>query len=184
MASADGSVVIEVTLDDGTVRRQLARIEGDVSNLGDEGQRQTSRLGSAFRGLGVAAGVGAAAVAGLGAATFALGRPLVEAAASARALNAQFETVFGDLQGEATEALNSIGEEANILPSRLQGAFTQIAAFARTSGQSTEESLDLASRALRVSSDNAAFYDRSIQDVTESLQSFLKGMKMPAIAVM
>lgn len=71
--------------------------------------------------------------------------------------------------------LNAIGQEMDIVPERLQGSFTQMASFAKTSGLDTAEALDLTSRATRAAADGAAFYDKSIESVTESLQSFLKG---------
>ena len=99
-----------------------------------------------------------------------VGKEALEAAAQMQASNAQFTTVFGDMETQAREALNAIGQEMDIVPERLQGSFTQMASFAKTSGLDTAEALDLTSRATR-----AAFYDKSIESVTESLQSFLKG---------
>lgn len=104
-----------------------------------------------------------------------VGKEALEAAAQMQASNAQFTTVFGDMETQAREALNAIGHEMDIVPERLQGSFTQMASFAKTSGLDTAEALDLTSRATRAAADGAAFYDKSIESVTESLQSFLKG---------
>ena len=104
-----------------------------------------------------------------------VGKEALEAAAQMQASNAQFTTVFGDMETQAREALNAIGREMDIVPERLQGPFTQMASFAKTSGLNTSEALDLTSRATRAAADGAAFYDKSIESVTESLQSFLKG---------
>ena len=104
-----------------------------------------------------------------------VGKEALEAAAQMQASNAQFTTVFGDMEIQAREALNAIGQEMDIVPERLQGSFTQMASFAKTSGLDTAEALDLTSRATRAAADGAAFYDKSIESVTESLQSFLKG---------
>ncbi len=104
-----------------------------------------------------------------------VGKEALEAAAQMQASNAQFTTVFGDMETQAREALNAIGHEMGIVPERLQGSFTQMASFAKTSGLDTAEALDLTSRATRAAADGAAFYDKSIESVTESLQSFLKG---------
>ena len=104
-----------------------------------------------------------------------VGKEALEAAAQMQASNAQFTTVFGDMETQAREALNAIGREMDIVPERLQGSFTQMASFAKTSGLNTSEALDLTSRATRAAADGAAFYDKSIESVTESLQSFLKG---------
>ena len=104
-----------------------------------------------------------------------VGKEAIEAAASMQASNAQFSTVFGDMEGQAREALNNIGKEMSIVPERLQGSFTQMASFAKTSGLDTAQALDLSTRASKAAADGAAFYDKSIESVTESLQSFLKG---------
>ena len=57
----------------------------------------------------------------------------------------------------------------------MQGSYTKIYAFAKTTGADSEEALGLAQRALHAAADSAAYYDRSIEDATETLQSFLKG---------
>ncbi|HFH2066970.1 TPA: phage tail tape measure protein [Streptococcus pneumoniae] len=104
-----------------------------------------------------------------------VGKEALEAAAQMQASNAQFTTVFGDMETQAREALNAIGQEMDIVPERLQGSFTQMASFAKTSGLDTAQALNLTSRATRAAADGAAFYDKSIESVSESLQSFLKG---------
>ena len=51
----------------------------------------------------------------------------------------------------------------------------QIYAFARSSGGDATESMDLMETALQATADAAAYYDRSLEETAESLQSFLKG---------
>ncbi|WP_449457936.1 phage tail tape measure protein [Streptococcus suis] len=106
---------------------------------------------------------------------FEVGVASMSAAAQLQASNAQFSTVFGDMETTARDSLNKIGEEMDIVPERLQGSFTQMASFAKTSGMDTAQALDLTTRATRAAADGAAFYDKSIEEVTENLQSFLKG---------
>lgn len=103
------------------------------------------------------------------------GTELAATAGAAEASKAQFSTVFGDMEGEAAKRLSAIGGEATILENRMKDSFTKIAAFAKTGGMDTADSLDLADRSMRAVADSAAFYDRSLEDTTESLQSFLKG---------
>ncbi|HFU4203824.1 TPA: phage tail tape measure protein [Streptococcus suis] len=104
-----------------------------------------------------------------------LGNKSMETAAKMKAADAQFATVFGDLEDEARTNLDKIGSDLDIVPERLQGSFTQIAAFAKTSGMDTASALNVTERATRAAADGAAFYDKSIEEVTENLQSFLKG---------
>lgn len=99
----------------------------------------------------------------------------IESAASVKAMSAQFEQTFGTLGGEASDAINRVADASGILATRLQGTGTQIYAFARSAGGDTAQSMDIMERALTVAADSAAYYDRSLEDATESLQSFLKG---------
>lgn len=99
----------------------------------------------------------------------------IESAASVKANTAQFEQTFGTLGGEASDAINRVADASGILATRLQGTGTQIYAFARSAGGDTAQSMDIMERALTVAADSAAYYDRSLEDATESLQSFLKG---------
>ena len=103
------------------------------------------------------------------------GKTAIEASAKWTALDSQWEQTWGNMEGEANKAINSIGKETSILPNRLKPAMTSIAAFAKTAGFDTAGSLDLASRATMAAADSAAFYDRSLEDTTESLKSYLKG---------
>ncbi len=100
---------------------------------------------------------------------------LAEAAADSKALKEQFTQVFKGIENQADKSLQNIAENTGVAVGRIKGSFTQIAAFAKTSGMETEDALSLTDRAIRAVADSAAFYDKSIEQVTESLQSFLKG---------
>lgn len=100
---------------------------------------------------------------------------LAQAAADAEALKSQFTQVFGDMEQSASESLEKIASDTGVMSGRLKGSFTQIAAFAKTTGADEADALAISERALAAAVDSAAFYDREIEDVTESLQSFLKG---------
>lgn len=159
------------------MRRELERasggagdLEGNLRDAGREGSSAADNIGGAFK-----------KVAGILAAVFAVDQikdfvgGAIEASAEAAATSAQFTEVFGDLEGEAGKRLAAIGDEATILENRMKGSFTKMAAFAKVGGMDTADSLDLADRSMRAIADSAAFYDRSLEDTTESLQSFLKG---------
>jgi len=103
------------------------------------------------------------------------GKACVEAAASVKAANSQFEQTFGELQDQATAAIDRVAESSNILDTRLRGVGTSIYAFAKTTGMESADALGMMERALKVTADNAAYYDRSLEDTSESLKSFLKG---------
>lgn len=103
------------------------------------------------------------------------GLACINAASDAQAMESQFSQVFGDLEEEASEALSKIADDSGIVETRMKGSFTKIAAFAKTTGMDTADSLALADRAMVAVADSAAFYDRTLEETTESLQSFLKG---------
>ncbi|GGA31055.1 hypothetical protein [Psychrobacillus lasiicapitis] len=139
-----------------------------------------SEVSNADRGMGLlkktVLGIGSALLAlGIGAALKDFTTGSIEAAASAQAMSAQFDAVFDELEKESTSSLESIAKETGMLPNRLKGSFTQMAAFAKTTGASTAEALSLTERATLAAADSAAFYDKSIEEVSETMQSFLKG---------
>ena len=100
---------------------------------------------------------------------------LAQAAADVEALESQFTQVFGNVEGAASDSLQAVSNYAGAVTNRMKGSFTQIAAFTKTTGANEEEALAVAERGMKAVADSAAFYDRSLEDVTDSLQSFLKG---------
>lgn len=99
----------------------------------------------------------------------------IGAAASVKAQTSQFEQTFGEFSAQATSAIAEVAESSNILDTRMNGVATQIYAFAKASGGDATESMDLMARSLQVVADGAAYYDKSLEETAESLQSFLKG---------
>ena len=104
-----------------------------------------------------------------------LGVVAVKSSAEIKAMNSQFEQTFGSLQDQASGALNRVATESGILQTRLQGVGTSIYAFAKSSGADSAEAMELMETALRATADASAYYDRSLEDTSESLMSFLKG---------
>lgn len=100
---------------------------------------------------------------------------MVEAAAEVAASNAQFSQTFGELEGQADSMVKSIADSTGILDTRLRDSASGVYAFARSSGASTEEAMALTDTALRAAADSAAYYDISLEEATDRLQSFLKG---------
>jgi len=100
---------------------------------------------------------------------------MIESAASVKAETAQFEQTFGSLEDKAGAAIGGVAKQAGILDTRLKTTGTSIYAFAKASGMDGAEALKMMEEALTVTADSAAYYDRSLEDVSESLTSFLKG---------
>lgn len=143
------------------VRDKAKELAGTVGkSMQDVGNKMTS-IGTKMLPVTVAIG-------GIGTAS-------VKASAEVKAMNSQFEQTFGELQGKATEAMNSVATESGILQTRLQGIGTSIYAFAKSSGADSAEAMSLMETALKATADASAYYDRSLEDTSESLMSFLKG---------
>lgn len=100
---------------------------------------------------------------------------MIDAAATVKAENSKFSQTFGDLESEASEAIKGIAQSTGILDTRLRDTGANIYAFARSSGASTEEAMELMKTSLMATADSAAYYDKSLEDSAETLQSFLKG---------
>lgn len=100
---------------------------------------------------------------------------MIDAAAEVKATNAQFAQTFGDLASSATKELNTIGDAAGILPSRLKSAYTQLYAYAKSSGMNGAAALKFATEATYAAADAAAYYDRSLEEATEQVLAYTKG---------
>ena len=100
---------------------------------------------------------------------------LAQAAADMNATASQFQQVFDGLEKDANDSLNGVADYAGTVSNRMKGSFTQIAAFAKTTDMETSDALSMTERAMKAVADSSAFYDRSLEETTESLRSFLKG---------
>lgn len=100
---------------------------------------------------------------------------MIDAAAEVKATNAQFEQTFGDLSKQAATQLGEIGDAAGILPTRLKSAYTQLYAYARSSGMESAAALKFATDATYAAADAAAYYDRSLEEATEQVLAYTKG---------
>lgn len=154
----------------GTIAIQNADANDAIDDTTDRAEQSESRISGAFKKIGAAV-VGAFAIDKIKD----FGVTCINAAADAEAANSQFSQVFGDLESNASKSLKGIADTAGISENRMKGSYTKIAAFAKTTGMDTQDALGLADRAMIAVADSAAFYDRSLEETTESLQSFLKG---------
>lgn len=99
----------------------------------------------------------------------------IESAAGVKAETSQFEQTFGNMAGTAEAAVKRVAEASGIMETRLNGTASSIYAFARSSGADSAEAMSLMETALQAAADSAAYYDKSLEDTSETLMSFLKG---------
>lgn len=154
----------------GTIAINNSEAIDAIDDTTDTAKKSQGKMSEAFKKIGSAV-VAAFAVDKIKD----FGVTLVETAANVKAMNSQFEQTFASLTDEASAAMERVASNSNILTSRLKGVGTSIYAFAKTTGMESAQALDLMERSLQITADSAAYYDRSLQDVSESLQSFLKG---------
>jgi len=144
--------------------------EKEVDTSSERISGSLKKVSGGFKKLLVAAGLAVGA-----GATVKFGKEAVEAAAEVNAANSQLAQTFGELQSNAEEAMERVADSSGILQTRLQGVGTSVYAFARTSGMESSQALGMMEEALQVAADSAAYYDRSLEDTSETLMSFLKG---------
>lgn len=154
----------------GTIACKNDEANEAIDETTDKAEQSENKMSTAFKKIGAAVATYLAADKIIN-----FGKSCIEAAADADAAKSQFSQVFGNLENEASKSLSGIADDAGIMETRMKGSYTKIAAFAKTTGMDTDSALQLANRSMVAIADSAAFYDRSLEETTESLQSFLKG---------
>lgn len=156
---------------------QLDNIGGAMEELAEE----TDEAGDAVLSFGdvlkanLASGAILDVLQDVGEAVIDIAEESIDAASDIRAASAQFEQAFGDMKDTAEDSLDAIADETKIAATRMQQSYTKIFAFTRSVGAESEEALDIASRAMRAAADSAAYYDKTVEEASETLQAFLKG---------
>lgn len=159
MPSTDGAIRISTKIDTSGFNSGIRSMENGFGRLG-------SLLGKAAGAFTAGAIVKKVAD---------IGKQALETAAEVRAANSQFEQAFGALGDQAEQMISRVASASGIVETRLQGSATSIFAFARTTGMASDQALGLTERALTAAADSAAYYDRSLEETSETLMSFLKG---------
>lgn len=167
----------DVVEDLGDSSRDVDRLTESLDDVGDSAngaQSQVVSFGDMLK-AGLASGVFLSTLERVGEVIVDIGRQSIEAAADVKASNAQFEQTFAGLESQARAALNSVADATGIAATRLQNSYTSVYAFTKSVGGDQATALNIAQRALQAAADSAAYYDRTVEDATETLQSFLKG---------
>lgn len=166
------------------LENELKDTTSQLDNLGgamDELAEETDEAGDAVLSFGdvLKANLASSAILDVlrdvGEAVINVAEDSIDAAADIRAASAQFEQAFGDMADAAEDSLDAISDETKIAVTRMQESYTKIFAFTKSVGAESEEALDIASRAMRAAADSAAYYDKTVEEASETLQAFLKG---------
>lgn len=166
----DGEVIIGTKIDTSGFEKGMGNIEDSFDKAGEKALSFSDVVKGNVLGSVIAGGLRELAGSIKDIAT-----NFVDAAATVKAETSQFEQAFGPLQDTAAAAIGAVADKSGVLETRLNTLGAQIYSFARASGGDTTESMDLMATALQAAADNAAYYDRSLEDTVGTLQSFLKG---------
>lgn len=154
--------------------KEANKFDSSLSDVAGSAEDSSNVLSGAFQKIGTAIATYFAVDR-----IVAFGKTCVETAAEVRASNAQFQQTFSvggkDLTKTARSILDTISKDTGIVATRLQDSGTKIYAFAKSSGANSSQALDLMQTALTAAADAAAYYDKSLEETTDTLQSFLKG---------
>lgn len=189
---ADGQVLIDSKLNTAGVEKgtkelkeefkDLAKVtekvakamEDELKGAGKEAEKTSESFKELFK-ANLSADLVTDALKNMGEAAVGLAKEAVAAAAEINASNAQFEQTFKGVEKVAKESLNAVAKQAGITATRMQDSYTAIFAFSKSVGADQSQALDISARAMAAAADSAAYYDKSIEEATETLQSFLKG---------
>ena len=158
--------------------RDIDKLGDETEKLGEESEKAKNGLGELFGQMLSASAIADLAVDALRQTAAAIKDFVVdsiEAAAEVSASNAQFEQTFKELEDTAEKSLQNISKQTKISVTRMKNSYSSVYAFTKSVGADSATAMDIANRAMVAAADSAAYYDRSIEDATETLQSFLKG---------
>lgn len=169
------------------------KVSGDVSNLKtsmDEAAKKVKGLGDeAEKTNNTSKGLGdidkkfkwnnvmqaTEQLQGVGDGLISFGKHSIESAAHMNAMDAQFEQVFGNMGDKAQASINKMGDSFGMLPNRIKPLYTQLTSMFKGLGISQEESMVQAEKATNIAADAAAFYDKSLEEASGAMISFVKG---------
>ncbi len=165
------------TADVNKTKAQLTQLDkglGDTEDALNDAGKQAASFGDVLK-ANLLSNIIIDGVKQLASAVKSMAGEFISSAAEVKAETAAFDQTFGSLGDTASAAIGRVASESGILQTRLNTLGSKIYAFARSSGGDTEQSMALMERALRAAADSAAYYDTSVEQATETLQSFLKG---------
>ena len=169
----DGSIIIKTIIDTSDVGKALNSLDKGVDKVSDSFE-DAEKASLSFGDVLKANILSDAVVSGFSRLTDAIGGFVsgsISTAAELKAEASQLEQTFGSMEGTATEVISSIADETGTLETRLNGAATSIYAFARSSGGSELESMDLMEGAL-----TAAAWSRAWDGVKEIFKGVWNGI--------
>lgn len=163
-----------------TTKGLKEKLEEEFKDTGEKsGKVFAGSFGSALKVLGDAAiGIGKAAVAGLGAASAAvgaLGKQALDAYANYEQLEGGIQTLFGDAQQKVLNNAAGAYEKAGMSSNEYMETVTSFSAsLIQSLGGDTDKAASVADRVIRDMADNANKMGTSIENLQNAYQGFAK----------
>jgi len=143
----------------------------DLNSVSDSIEKSENKIDKSMSNVSKAV-IGAFSVAAI----TEFGKKTIEASADIQAMEAQFNQVFKD--DENSQAIGRIDQQVvdlGINADRLTDSWNKFGGQVKGAGMESEQALEAVDKATRLAADSAAFYDRSLEDSSASLASFMKG---------
>lgn len=172
-------VTVKVSGDVSNLKTSMDEAAQKVKGLGDEAEKtnNTSKglgdIDKKFKWNNVMQAT--EQLQGVGDGLIAFGKHSIESAAHMKAMDAQFEQVFGNMGDKAQATINKMGDSFGMLPNRIKPLYTQLTSMFKGLGMSQEEAMSQAEKATNIAADAAAFYDKSLEEASAAMTSFVKG---------
>lgn len=158
---------IKILADISDMKKGMADVKGQM----DDVKKKGDGLKGGFKKLGKVI-AGAFAVKAI----VDFGKKIVTTTADLQAMEAQFDQIFKGTEGEkALDKINQQSKDLGIQGDRLTKSWNSFGGQFKGAGMEGEEALSAVDKATRLAADSAAFYDKSLEDSSGSLASFLKG---------
>lgn len=168
MASND--VIVRLVADMGNLQAGMQKAQKEISALKGTTEKASSGISSSFKKIGTVVAT-AFAVDKL----ISFGKHMVEVTASVQALDSQFQQTFKGDQDKAMAGITAQAQEQGIHVDRLKGQWASFYGTFRGNGATANQSLELTRKYMHLAGDGAAYYDKSLEDVTGRLKSITMG---------
>ena len=144
--------------------------EKGMNEVTGKAEKTGSKIGGIFKKLAVVIG-GAFAIKKM----VDFGVKAIKVTANLKAMESQFEQVFGPDKSAMMETINGLSDTMNIHVDRLTGTASKFGAQFKGAGMDAVTSMEATEKALMLSADASAFFDRSLDDISGAMASFMKG---------
>lgn len=168
MASND--VIVRLVADMSNLQAGMQKAQKEISSLKGTTEKASSSINGAFKKVGTVVATAFAVDKIIG-----FGKEMVEVTASIQALDSQFQQTFKGDQDKAMAGITAQAQEQGIHVDRLKGQWASFYGTFRGNGASANQSLELTKKYMKLAGDGAAYYDKSLEDVTGRLKSLIMG---------